>query len=199
MNNSNNIINDLKERVIYLENELKIIKNLLSKEKITLNKNICNYNTSNETIIQLKNLSSCLIKYPLEELNISYLIRKKCEIKNINHIFNNYQFNICIVDDKTTDIIFINENVNNYIRNLIYTPNKNSNIKINIKDGLGKKLKNNYHSDFYVHKNYQQEKYRDSNFDFDNQTFLNPKHYCTNCKFICECGDDIDKYECLGH
>ena len=60
-------------------------------------------------------------------------------------------------------------------------------------------LKNNYHSDFYVHKNYQQEKYRDSNLDFDNHTFLNPNYYCTNCKFMCSCDGDIDKYECLGH
>lgn len=199
MNNSNTIINELKERVIYLENELKIIKDLLSKEKIIVNKSISNHKTTNETTIKLQHLSSSLIKYPLEDLNVSYLIRKKCEIKSINDIFDRYQCNICIIDDKTTDIIFINENVNNYITSLVYTPNKSSNIKINIKDGLGKKLKNNYHSDFYVHKNYEQEKYRESNFDFDNQTFLNPNHYCTNCKFICDCGDDIDKYECLGH
>lgn len=197
--NNNDIIDNLKIRIINLEKELNLIKQILCENNIHNNKNISNVAILNETIIELKDLSSYEFKYPLENLNFSYIIRKKCEIKNMNDIFDKYQYNICIIDNNTTDLIFINQDIKTFISGLIYTPNKNTQLKINIKNGLGKILKNNYHSDFYVHKNYQQEKYRYSNLDFDNHTFLNPNYYCTNCKFICSCDGDIDKYECLGH
>ena len=52
---------------------------------------------------------------------------------------------------------------------------------------------------FYVHTNYKKERYRKSQLPSNNHTYLKPEYYCSNCKFICYCDNDIDKYECLGH